>query len=392
MSSRIIPLTALSVVLVAIFWAVVATAQQPNYQPVGQPVGQPGLQPITQPVGQPQYDQGQYAQPGQLPAGQLQPASQQQPLAQPQPQGGQPLAGPAGAAPGQEPAPQPPATAPFTLTPQQAAELDQVLNDWQRKSGEVKTLEATFTRWDYDPVFGDPTKPKRAVNGKLRYSAPDKGYYELEDGSEKWICTGEAVFEFLPKLKEMREHPLPPEMRGKAIADGPMPFVFGVEAAKMKARYWIRIVTPQTELGKQVWLEVYPRHANDAANFQKVEVILTFAFDGTQVTKLEPHALNLHKPNGQQRDVYLFTSLKINDTITQIRDNLGWFVRPVAPLGWSHKVMDTQTAPASPQPAGPPQPGVVQPGTAGQPQPFGNPTTNAQPGIDVGQNPTGISR
>lgn len=362
MSSRIIPLTALSLVLVVIFWAVVATAQQP------------GLQPATQPVGQPQYNPEQYAQPGQL-----QPAGQQQPLGQLQP-----VAGPAA---GQEPAPQPPATAPFVLTPQQAAELDQVLNDWQRKSGEVKTLEATFTRWDYDPVFGDPTQPKRAVNGKLRYAAPDKGYYELDDGSEKWICTGDAIFEFMKDLKEMREHPLPPEMRGKAIADGPMPFVLGVEAAKMKARYWIRIVTPQTELGKQVWLEVYPRHANDAANFQKVEVILTFAFDGTQVTKLEPHALNLHKPNGQQRDVYLFTSLIVNSRLAQLGDFLGLFVRPSAPLGWSHKVMDTQTAPAGPQPAG-----AGQPGTAGRPQPFGNPTTDAQPGTDVGQNPTGIVR
>ena len=391
MSSRIIPLTALSVVLVAIFWAVVATAQQPNYQPAGQPVGQPGLQPITQPaaqpVGQPQYDQGQYAQPGQpqpgqQPASQLQPISQQQPLAGP----------PAGAAPGQEPAPQPLANAPFVLTPQQAAELDQVLNDWQRKSGEVKTLEATFTRWDYDPVFHDPTKPKKVVTGKLKYAAPDKGLYELDDGSEKWICTGDAIFEFKTDLREMREHPLPPAMRGKAIADGPMPFVFGVEAAKMKARYWIRIVTPQSELGKQVWLEVYPRHANDAANFQKIEVILTFAFDGQQVTKLEPHALNMYKPNGQQRDVYLFTSLSVNSRIAQIVDFLGGFVRPKAPLGWAHKVMDTPDAPEGRQPAGPPQPGVVQPGTAGQPQPFGNPTTNAQPGIDVGQNPTGIAR
>jgi hypothetical protein len=105
------------------------------------------------------------------------------------------------------------------------------------------------------------------------------------------------------------------------------------------------------------------------------------------VTKLEPHALNLHKPNGQQRDVYLFTSLIVNSRLAQLGDFLGLFVRPSAPLGWSHKVMDTQTAPAGPQPAG-----AGQPGTAGQPQPFGNPTTNAQPGIDVGQNPTGIAR
>lgn len=361
MSSRIIPLAALSVVLVVIFWAVVATAQQPVQQP---------LQPAAQPIGQDQYGQP----PQQVPQQQL------QPIGQPQPVGQQPPVGR-----GQEPAPQPLAQAPFALSPQEEAVLDRLLTDWQKKSGEVKTFQSTFTRWDYDGVFGDGTKPKRVVNGKLKYAAPDKGYYELDDGSEKWICTGDAVYEFRKDLKEMREHPLPKEMRGQAIADGPMPFVFGVEAAKMKARYWMRIITPADPKiqATQVWLEVYPRHGKDSANFQKVDVILSFAHDGVNLTKLEPHALNLHKPNGKDRDVYQFTDMVVNGTFAGIQNWFGDFVRPTAPFGWQHKVMDTGDAPPGQQPAG-----QAQPGAAATPQPYGNPTTNIQPGIDVGQNPT----
>ena len=52
----------------------------------------------------------------------------------------------------------------------------------------------------------------------MKYAAPDKGFYDLADHSEKWVCTGDAVFEFRTELKQVREHPLPENMRGKAIA------------------------------------------------------------------------------------------------------------------------------------------------------------------------------
>lgn len=354
MSSRIIPLTALSVMLLVIFWAVVATAQQP-------------------------VDPNQYAQQQQI--SQQQPVGQLTPLAQPQPG--------AGPQPGQL-VPQPLPQSPFTLSPEEEAVLDRLLTDWQIKSGAVKTFESTFTRWDYDPIFGDANTPKRVVKGALRYASPDKGFYELADESEKWICTGDAVFEFKKELKQMREYPLPREMRGQAIADGPMPFVFGVQAAKMKARYWMRITTPPANQANQVWLEVFPRHAKDAANFRKIDVILSFEHDGTNVTKLEPFALNMHLPNGGHdgamsgRTVYQFADMKINSVIGNMLNFLGWFVRPSTPIGWQHIIEDTG-ADAPPQ---------GQPGQAGQPQGANpNAATNVQPGIDVGSAlPTGAVR
>jgi len=357
MSSRIIPLTALSVMLLVIFWAVVATAQQPGL----------GQQPIQQ---QP-VDQNQYAQQQQLP--QQQPVGQLTPL-QPQP--------------GQMHAPQPLPTAPFTLTPEEEAVLDRLLTDWQVKSGGVKVFESGFTRWDYDPIFGDPNAPKSST-GMLRYAAPDKGYFELADGSEKWICTGDAVFKFEKKLKQMREYPLPKEMRGVAIADGPMPFVFGVQAAKMKARYWMRITTPPANQANQVWLEVYPRHAKDAENYKKIDVILSFEHDGTNVTKLEPFALNIHLQNGDEksaggRQVYQFSDMKINGLISTIVNFGNWFIRPSTPIGWQHIIEDT----------GADAPAQGAPGQAGQPQGANpNAATNVQPGIDVGSAlPTGAVR
>jgi TIGR03009 family protein len=306
MSARIVPLSVLTFVLLAIFCAVVATAQQPL-----PPAGTPGAAVAAQ-------------------------------IAPPQP---------------------PPA--PFNLTPEEQAIVDRVLLDWQRMSADVKTFQCDFTRWDYDGVFGNGKDPKRVINGVLRYAAPDRGFYDLDDHSEKWVCTGDAIFEFKSDLKQVREYPLPPEMRGKAISDGPLPFVFGVEADKMKARYWMRIITPAERQATQVWIEAFPKHAKDAANFTKVDVILTFEHDNGAVKKLEPFGINLVLPNGKDRTAYAFREMKTNNVIDNFNNFLNIFVRPSTPFGWQHQVVD-DTVPAGPEAPQGAQPGA---GIGSLPQP-----------------------
>jgi TIGR03009 family protein len=244
--------------------------------------------------------------------------------------------------------------APFQITPEEEAGLDRLLTDWQQMSSKVKTFKSRFVRFDYDGVFGDGKTPKRQVDGVLKYAAPDKGYYELSDGSEKWICTGKAIFEFRGVQKQVLEYPLPPELQGQAIADGPMPFVFGVEAAKMKARYWMRILptpAPPPEAGApppQVWLEAYPKHAKDAANFQKIDVILTFEIKDNVLTRLEPYAINQVLPNGKDRTAYRFLDLEVNTMLNNLNDFFNIFVRPSTPIGWQHHVID-DNAPTGPE-------------------------------------------
>lgn len=263
-------------------------------------------------------------------------------------------------------APQPPAQAPFVLTPEEEANLDRLLGDWQTMSAKVTTFDARFRRWDYDGIFGDGKTPKKYVEGSLKYASPDKGYYDLDDHSEKWICTGDAIFEFRTDLKQVREHRLPENMRGKAISDGPLPFVFGVEAAKMKARYWLRITTPpEAAQKKQVWIEAYPKHAKDAANFSRVDVILSFEVQNGAVTKLEPYAINLVMPNQKDRTAYQFTQMTTNGVLNNLGETLGIFVRPSTPIGWQHQLMDDGMATGTePAPATPPAGGV---GSAPQP-------------------------
>jgi hypothetical protein len=129
-------------------------------------------------------------------------------------------------------------------------------------------------------------------------------------------------------------------MQGKAISDGPLPFVFGAKADTLKKRYAMRLITPPGVMD-QIWLEALPRMQADAANFSKVELIL-------QARDLMPFAMQIYKPGGQDRDVFQFdprTSL-IDKGLDMIRD----FSKPVTPLGYTFILEDGQGGAPQPPP------------------------------------------
>jgi len=255
----------------------------------------------------------------------------------------------------------PPAQPPALSPPEQAA-LDQLLAAWEARNNAVRTWSCTFHKWEYNAwspadAGGDRLAFAESA-GELKYAAPDKGLfrvreskqwnpearrYEIRSGEagEHWVCNGESIFEFRHSERQLRETKLPPEMRGKAISDGPLPFVFGAKADTLRKRYWMRIITPP-EVRDQVWLEALPRFQADAANFSKVELIL-------QARDLMPFAIQIYKPGGQDRDVYQFdprTSL-IDKGLDMFRD----FAKPTTPFGYKYILEDLQAQadPAEPR-------------------------------------------
>lgn len=256
--------------------------------------------------------------------------------------------------------PPPVQQAPIQLTTQQQLELDQALKGWQDNSSKISTLTCVFTMWEYDGVFGPQNKARSESQGEVKFIAPDKGLYhvvEIKDfnaaigafqpaqrDGEYWMCTGKAIYEFNGPKKQLIERPLPKELQGKAISDGPLPFLFGVEAEKLKARYFMRVITPPN-VKDQVWIEAYPRFQQDAANFQRVEIILS-----TQ--NMLPFAMQLYLPNGKSRTVYQFKDVAINGLIQGL---LKHFFEPRTPAGWTKIVDDPHLAQG------------VQPGSASQP-------------------------
>ncbi len=270
---------------------------------------------------------------------------------------------PVGNSPVQTTAPAPP-RAPFVLTPQQQAALDEILVKWEKQSDKISTFKCKFDRWDYDQAFGDPARGslRSAGKGQIKFKSPDHGMYRVDelnafnqqnwapqkDGLDHWVCDGAAIYEFDRPNKQLIQHLLPEQMKGKAIADGPLPFVFGAKADTLKRRYFLRDISPPNVAGKEIWLEAQPKFRSDAANFSKVEIILTKA-------DFMPYAMQMYLPAPGNRTVYQFADIVLNDPLSFFK---GDFAAPTTPLGWKKVVDDPAAQPPSGQkpfqPVGPP--------------------------------------
>jgi TIGR03009 family protein len=247
------------------------------------------------------------------------------------------------------------------LSSEQNAELEVVLQAWEKRSSEIKTLECTFQCWQYDKVFGEqpqdgrPPLPKRICRGVIRYAAPDRGHYhiteeakdarktppvfEARDG-EHWVCDGNAVYEFNHEKQQLIERRLPEELKGKAISNSPLPFVFGTTANRMRQRYWMRLITPKAAIGREIWLQVEPIYADDRANYQRAMVIL-------DEKRMLPKAVSLEVPNGNRTNYVFDDDPSINNPLKKFWGN---FNVPRTPAGWKRVVEDP------PAPGDPPQP------------------------------------
>jgi TIGR03009 family protein len=293
--------------------------------------------------------------------GQTQAVPAQQPLAPAaRPQVGlqQPLAR-------QAPAQAPPG---FQLNPLQDAMLNQVLDAWQTQSAKYDNFKCEFERWEYNafsPKVNNEEVPLNKCLGEISYNKPDKGSFQIKEVrtfkteppapgqpadapvkgnwvaqptaiGEHWVCDGKSVFEYRHHDKQLVERPIPPQLQGKAIVDGPLPFLFGAEAAKLRAKYWLRVEDQPNQA--EIWLTALPRYQAQAADYSKVEVILDRA-------RLLPKAMRVQMPDGS-RHVYMFKieGATVNSRL-QFLDAL--FGRPNIPRGWKHVVEQPPMAQAA---------------------------------------------
>jgi len=245
----------------------------------------------------------------------------------------------------------------WQITPAQQQWVDQILKYWEARSDKVERFACKFERWEYNPAFvRDPNTPWTQAAGEIKYEAPDKAIYRVTDlqhyqapqnqgerpsyvrrddvPGEYWVCDGKSTFEFDHRNKQVIERPLPEHMQGEAIADGPLPFLFGAEAAKLKQRYWFKPLTPpkvkNPQTGKEefvqgeYWLAAKPKTLQDAQNFELVELII----DQKQFL---PKAMQIYMPGGNERKVFQFAEREVNP---RQRFWEGNFIKPNVPRGW----------------------------------------------------------
>lgn len=263
----------------------------------------------------------------------------------------------------------------FPLQGEKAKYVDQILDYWQKISDQVDLFSCKFQRFDYDSAqvnYRDPQTNQLSAfavaYGEIRFAEKNKAsfettrlfnfkappakpgeqadYKEVEGHStfgktihERWICTGESVFDFDFVGKRMYETKIPKQMQGNVV-QSPLPFLFGAKKDDIKTRYWVRYV-PKYKTNQQgqreliqdeYWLEAFPKTINDARLYSKIEIILS-------ADNFMPVAMHMYSPQYDGREnfesrFFYFQDREVNGKLAKVQHWFNAFVRPKLPLGW----------------------------------------------------------
>ncbi len=257
-------------------------------------------------------------------------------------------------------------------SPQEQADLDKILSYWERSTADIERYSCKFIRWQYNSsdnfVAGLAQQLGRNIrdvnvttaSGELKYMAPDKGMFKIDlllklsgvldaknqpeyksfDGNfgEWWLCDGENVYEYDRTEKKCTRFTMPPELKGAGILESPMPFMFGVKAEKIKARYWVRLLpSPKDAQGRPredlFLIEAHPKFQADAVNYHHVQIFLDREmFLPVMLIKYNPE--HLDEPNEvlkDNREVFQFSDRAKNASLLQ-KINEAIFKREFMPI------------------------------------------------------------
>ena len=279
------------------------------------------------------------------------------------------------------------------LTVAEAADLDRLLDIWEKRSSQFRYFETEFQLWKYGE---DLLNQAESVSyGKIQYSAPNKGMYEITglivDGKRqpappenrtRFLSTGDQIYDYDFVKKHVRIYTIPEDQREGIAGGGPMPFVFGAKADDLKKRYYLRILRPKEREGKgEIWLEAFPRTPEDADEFKSIQLV----FDAKQLT---PKAFIKFGVNEKERDTYQFleNTMVVRAKGSPIPDPP--FAQRDIPIGWTKEEIEPppQVAHQTPRPA-PVQPRVAAPPEVQETELYTPPQTQPKPPQGGGSRP-----
>ena len=209
-------------------------------------------------------------------------------------------------------------------------ELERILKEWEASSGKIKKLYGSHRRYVYDSVF----QVELRAEGHFWFEAPDKGRIDIKpspvepgqtnpkkrgpdgrpytvkpDTPEQWVSNGTEIQRVNHSDKTIEVFPIPKEMQGKNIVEGPLPFLFGMKAERVKQRYKLRLGERHGTImqinkvpTRVVHIKAEPRLRRDAANWSKADVVLDWK-------TYYPAAIKLLDPAGTKETVYSFSKV-----------------------------------------------------------------------------------
>jgi TIGR03009 family protein len=217
------------------------------------------------------------------------------------------------------------------MSPEASARLDAVLAQWEARMTGVKTLKAAISREYQDKVF----KTTDVYIGNAYFQAPNLAHLELarrDNASiyEKFVCTGQFIYQFVPAQKQVRVYDLGPAQKGQQIGENNfLSFLTGMKVADAKARYLIRL---ESEDKDYYFLNVQPRNPSDMADFNAVQIALS---KGTFL----PKAVRYTQANGNVTTWSITGALECD-----VRLDPNLFAAPATPPGFQMKRQPPPTA------------------------------------------------
>ncbi len=211
----------------------------------------------------------------------------------------------------------------------------------------VQALSATLKRTEKDQTT-DTVKHYTGFTKYLRVSSggttQNLALLQMtEDGktdfSQRYVCSGAFLYEFLPAEKEIVAHEIPKPKSGQVSDDNFMSFLFGMKKEDAKARYGLKL--DHTD-AYYVYVLIEPRYAADQVDFKKAQIVLF-------KDSLLPCRLWFLQPNNSET-TWEVSKIKNNDTSIDRRD----FDKPTPDPGWKMIAApkDSETPPRVVRPNG----------------------------------------
>lgn len=231
-----------------------------------------------------------------------------------------------------------------------ANRLDALLTQWEQKMKGVESLVAVLKRTDTDPL----TKAKDEFQGQLKFMRPNRAELYMKKTTnpqvyERFLCTGNFLYQYLPSQQLIRAHALPQRAPGQPIVDNSfVGFLAGMSAIEARRRFDLVLLK---EDQWYAYIEVTPRLPEDKAEFTKARLALL------QSTMM-PAEMQFVPSNGA------VVSWRIEKIDTNVRVAATDFAPPQVnqlPKGWQMQQLPAPGGPAAAIPPANPPPTKARP-------------------------------
>src|SRR5262249_26545922 len=150
---------------------------------------------------------------------------------------------------------------------------DGFLQRWEKEMKDVDTLVIPCKRTVKDKEFGKVSEK----SGAAMFKRPNLAFVHLqkkdkpEEDYERYVCTGNFLYEFAPQFKELRARALPQPKSGNVSDDNFLSMLFGMKAADAKKRYDLKLTREDDNF---IYIHVFPRNNADKAEFSQARIVI----------------------------------------------------------------------------------------------------------------------